>query len=151
MVFLSMQGSVVSINISDKKGVRKKPVEEADIRTDYGIEGDAHASSEWHRQVSLLALESIEKMRDIGLDVHPGDFAENITTEGIDLISLPLGTRIAIGNGVVGEVSQIGKECHTRCAIYYQAGDCVMPKEGIFIKVLLGGRIKRGDKISVSE
>ena len=144
-----MPGKVVSINISDKKGVRKKPVEEAVIRTDYGIEGDAHSSSSWHRQVSLLALESIKKMQEMGLDVHPGDFAENITTEGIDLLSLPVGTRIQIGDAIIGQVSQIGKECHTRCAIYYQAGDCVMPKEGIFIKVIHGGIIRKGDDVAV--
>jgi MOSC domain-containing protein YiiM len=142
-----MPGKVVSINISDKKGVRKKPVEEAVIRTDYGIEGDAHSSSSWHRQVSLLALESIKKMQDMGLDVHPGDFAENITTEGMDLLSLPIGTRIQIGDEIIGEVSQIGKECHTRCAIFYQAGDCVMPKEGIFIRVISGGKIRKGDAV----
>jgi MOSC domain-containing protein YiiM len=112
-----MSGKVISVNISDKKGIRKKPVEEILVKADFGIEGDAHASSEWHRQVSLLALESISKMRDAGLDVHPGDFAENITTEGIDLVSLPVGTEIHIGSEVVGEVSQIGKDCHTRCAI----------------------------------
>jgi MOSC domain-containing protein YiiM len=144
-----MSAKVVSINISDRKGVRKKPVEEAVLRTDYGIEGDAHASSEWHRQVSLLALESIRKMQEMGLDVHPGDFAENITTEGLDLVSLPLGTRLQIGRDIIGEVSQIGKECHTRCAIYYQAGDCVMPKEGIFIKVIQGGIVRTGDTISL--
>jgi len=144
-----MSAKVVSINISDRKGVRKKPVEEAVLRTDYGIEGDAHASSEWHRQVSLLALESIRKMQEMGLDVHPGDFAENITTEGLDLVSLPLGTRLQIGRDIIGEVSQIGKECHTRCAIYYQAGDCVMPKEGIFIKVIQGGIVRTGDTVSL--
>ena len=144
-----MSAKVISINISDTKGVRKKPVAEADIRTDYGIEGDAHSSSSWHRQVSLLALESIRKMQEMGLNVHPGDFAENITTEGIDLLSLPVGTRIQIGDAIIGEVSQIGKECHTRCAIYYQAGDCVMPKEGIFIKVIHGGIIRKGDDVAV--
>jgi MOSC domain-containing protein YiiM len=144
-----MQAKVVSINISEKKGMRKRPVAEAEIRTNYGIEGDAHSSSEWHRQVSRLAVESIKKMQDMGLDVHPGDFAENITTEGIDLISLPLGTRIQIGRDIIGEVSQIGKECHTRCAIYYQAGDCVMPKEGIFIKVIQGGIVRTGDTVSL--
>jgi MOSC domain-containing protein YiiM len=149
MVFLNMSARVVSVNISEKKGVRKKPVEEVVLKTEYGVEGDAHASSEWHRQVSLLALESIRKMQALGLDVSPGDFAENITTEGIDLVSLPVGAIIAIGSETVGEVSQIGKECHTRCAIYYQAGDCVMPKEGIFIKVLKGGKIKKGDVIEV--
>jgi len=144
-----MSAKVVSINISEKKGMRKKPVEEAEIRTNYGIEGDAHASSEWHRQVSLLARESIKKMQDMGLDVKAGDFAENITTEGIDLVSLPIGTRLQLGQDIIGEVSQIGKECHTRCAIYYQAGDCVMPKEGIFIKVINGGKIKKGDPVVV--
>ena len=145
-----MPGKIVSINISEKKGVRKKPVGEVMLRTEYGIEGDAHASSEWHRQVSLLALESIKKMQDLGLDVKPGDFAENITTEGIDLLSLPVGTHLTIGNGIEAEVSQIGKECHTRCAIYYQAGDCVMPKEGIFVRILKGGKVKVGDPVSVS-
>ncbi|MFI5295736.1 MAG: MOSC domain-containing protein [Thermodesulfovibrionales bacterium] len=145
-----MSGKVVSVNISGKKGIRKKPVEEVVLKTEYGIEGDAHASSEWHRQVSLLALESIQKMREMGLNVSPGDFAENITTEGIDLVSLPVGTIMRIGDEATGEVSQIGKECHTRCAIYYQAGDCVMPKEGIFIRVINGGRVKKGDRISVT-
>jgi len=145
-----MPGKIVSINISEKKGVRKKPVEEVTLRTEYGIEGDAHASSDWHRQVSLLALESIKKMQDLGLDVKPGDFAENITTEGIDLLSLPVGTQLTIGNSIEAEVSQIGKECHTRCAIYYQAGDCVMPKEGIFVRILKGGKVKIGDTIRVS-
>ena len=122
-------------------------MKEALLKTGYGIEGDAHASSAWHRQVSLLAVESIKKMRDKGLDVKPGDFAENITTEGIDLLSLSVGTQLMIGEGIEVEVSQIGKQCHTRCAIYYQAGDCVMPKEGIFARVLSGGVIKTGDRI----
>ncbi|MEN6290830.1 MAG: MOSC domain-containing protein [Methanobacterium sp.] len=100
--------------------------------------------------MSLLAVESINKMRGIGLNVNPGDFAENLTTEGIDLVSLPVGTKISVGEKVVLEITQIGKECHTRCAIYYQAGDCVMPKEGIFARVLTGGRVKIGDKIEVS-
>ncbi len=146
-----MSARVISVNISDKKGMRKKPVEEVVLKAEYGIEGDAHASSEWHRQVSLLALESINKMRDMGLNVSPGDFAENITTEGIDLVSLPVGTKMQIGGEVIGEVSQIGKECHTRCAIYYQAGDCVMPKEGIFIRVLRGGKVRAGDNVSVTD
>ena len=145
-----MTGKVVAINTSEKKGMRKKPIKEAVIKIDYGIEGDAHASSEWHRQISLLALESIKKMQALGLKVKPGDFAENITTEGINLPELPIGTKMKIGE-VELEVSQIGKECHTRCAIYYQAGDCVMPKEGIFVKVIKGGKIKEGDIISVSD
>ncbi len=148
MLSLNM-GKILSINISEKKGVRKKPVAEVLLKADYGIEGDAHASSEWHRQVSLLATESIKKMQDLGLKVTSGDFAENITTDGVDLVSLPLGTKMNIGDEAEVEVSQIGKECHTRCAIYYQAGDCVMPKEGIFVKVLKGGRIREGDTIEV--
>jgi MOSC domain-containing protein YiiM len=145
-----MSAKVVSVNISDKKGMRKRPVDEVVLKAEYGVIGDAHASSECHRQVSLLALESIDKMRGMGLYVSPGDFAENITTEGIDLVSLPIGTKVRIGGEVVGEVSQIGKECHTRCAIYYQAGDCVMPKEGIFIKVLRGGKVRAGDNVTVT-
>src|SRR3990172_4342157 len=125
--------------------MRKANVERALAVENFGLEGDAHASPKWHRQVSLLAIESIDKMRAAGLDVNPGDFAENITTEGIELVSLPLGTRIRVGESVEGEVSQIGKKCHARCAIYEQAGDCVMPKEGIFIKVIKGGWIKPGD------
>jgi len=144
-----MTGAVVSVNISDRKGVRKKPVDEILVKAEYGIEGDAHASAEWHRQVSLLALESIRRMQEMGLDVKAGDFAENITTEGLDLVSLPLGAQIRIGSEVIGAVSQIGKECHTRCSIYYQAGDCVMPKEGIFIKVLKGGKVRPGDTVTV--
>jgi MOSC domain-containing protein YiiM len=144
-----MKAKIISLNISEKKGVRKKPVKEISLKTNYGIEGDAHASSEWHRQVSLLAIESIRKMQEKGLDVKPGDFAENITTEGIDLMSLPVGTRIRLGENVEGEVSQIGKVCHTRCAIYQQAGDCVMPKEGIFIKIIAGGMIRQGDPVKV--
>ena len=144
-----MKGRIVSLNISAKKGIRKKPIKEVLLKTNYGIEGDAHASSKWHRQVSLLSLESIRKMQDKGLNVNPGDFAENITTEGIDLPILPVGTKMTIGNNIEVEVSQIGKECHTRCAIYYLAGDCVMPKEGIFVKVLKGGKIKEGDEIVV--
>lgn len=145
-----MKGRIVSLNISAKKGIRKKPIKEVLLKTNYGIEGDAHASSKWHRQVSLLSLESIRKMQDKGLNVNPGDFAENITTEGIDLPTLPVGTKMTIGNNIEVEVSQIGKECHTRCAIYYLAGDCVMPKEGIFVKVLKGGKVREGDEIIVN-
>jgi len=145
-----MKGKIVSINISDKRGIRKKPIKEAMIKKDFGIKDDAHASSHWHRQVSLLALESIKKMQAMGLKVNPGDFAENITTEGLDLPNLPVGTRMTIGNNIEVEVSQIGKKCHTRCEIYNQAGDCIMPKEGIFVKVLKGGKIKEGDEIVVN-
>lgn len=144
-----MNAKVVSINISDKKGMRKKPVNSVIIKENFGIDGDAHASEKWHRQISLLALESIKKMQSMGLDVTSGDFAENITTEGINLPVLPIGTKMSIGENVEIEVSQIGKICHTRCAIYTQAGDCVMPKEGIFAKILKGGIVKKGDKIIV--
>ena len=115
---------------------------------EHGLQGDAHAGP-WHRQVSLLAMESIQKMQAAGLKVGPGDFAENLTTEGIDLPSLPLGTKLRIGPQALGEVTQIGKECHTRCAIFHQAGDCVMPKEGIFIRVLTGGAVRVGDVVEV--
>lgn len=147
---MHMTGKIVSLNTSAKKGVRKKPVKEVVLKTEFGIEGDGHASSEWHRQVSLLALESIRKMQDKGLDVKPGDFAENITTEGLDLPALPVGTRLTLGDGIEAEVTQIGKICHTKCAIYYQAGDCVMPKEGIFVRVISGGTLKEGDPIVVN-
>lgn len=139
--------AIVSINVSERKTVRKKSVEKANVIAEYGIDGDAHAG-DWHRQVSLLALESIEKMKQMGLKVGPGDFAENITTRGIDLLSLPLGTRLKVGE-ILLEVTQHGKECHTKCTIYYQAGDCVMPKEGIFARVIEGGEIKIGDVIEV--
>jgi len=143
----SVISNVISINVSPKKGERKKPVNSVDIRTNYGIEGDAHASEKWHRQVSLLAIESIRKMQDMGLDVGPGDFAENITTEGIDLVALPVGTRLFLGMKIEAEVSQIGKECHSRCVIYETAGDCVMPKEGIFVKIIKGGKLAVGDSV----
>lgn len=136
---------VLAVCISENKGERKKPVESVELRESHGIVGDAHAG-DWHRQVSLLAQESIDKMRALGLDVSAGDFAENITTSGIDLVSLPIGSRLQIGETLL-EVTQIGKECHTRCAIFYQAGDCVMPKEGIFVKVLQGGTVGQGAAI----
>lgn len=141
-----MKPVVVSVSISAEKGQRKSPVPEVELRENHGVVGDAHAG-EWHRQVSLLATESIAKMRALGLDVNSGDFAENITTSGIDLVNLPVGTRLRVGEAVV-EVTQIGKECHTRCAIYYQAGDCVMPREGIFARVLKGGAVSAGMEVT---
>ena len=140
-------GQVVAVCISENKGERKTPVQAVELRENHGIVGDAHAG-DWHRQVSLLASESIAKMRSLGLDVDSGDFAENITTSGIELVSLPIGTRLRVGETEL-EVTQIGKECHTRCAIYYQAGDCVMPKEGIFAKVITGGVVRPGDEVRV--
>lgn len=143
-----MQGSVVAVSISNNKGERKTPVAAVTLQAEHGIVGDAHAGS-WHRQVSLLAFESIAKMRAFGLNVSSGAFAENITTTGVDLVALPIGTRLVIGSAIL-EVTQIGKECHSRCAIYEQAGDCVMPKEGIFARVVVGGIIRPGDALIVS-
>lgn len=142
-----MFASVVAVNISKSKGERKTPVPSVHFKEDHGIVNDAHAG-DWHRQISLLAKESIDKMRKLGLDVDSGDFAENITTQGLDLVALPVGTHVEIGKTLV-EVTQIGKECHNRCAIYHQAGDCVMPKEGIFAKVLRGGVVLTGDDVRV--
>jgi cyclic pyranopterin phosphate synthase len=143
----AISGTVVAANVSAAKGERKKPAPEVLLRTDHGIEGDAHAGP-WHRQVSLLAQESIDKMTALGLDVGPGDFAENITTLGLEVAAFPLGTTLDLGEALV-EVTQIGKECHSRCAIYEQAGDCVMPREGIFVRVLRGGRVAPGDAVRV--
>ena len=140
-------GRVVAVCLSREKGERKTPVSHVQLRENHGIVGDAHAGA-WHRQTSLLAIESIEKMRALGLDVTTGDFGENITTEGVDLVSLAIGNRISVGDAII-EVTQIGKECHTRCAIYHQAGDCVMPKEGIFCRVVHGGIVKPDDIIEV--
>lgn len=137
--------NVLAVCISENKGERKRPVDSVELRENHGIVGDAHAG-DWHRQVSLLAQESIDKMRALGLDVSAGDFAENITTSGINLVNLPIGSRLQIGGSML-EVTQIGKECHTRCTIFYQAGDCVMPKEGIFAKVMKGGTVGQGDTI----
>lgn len=141
---------IVSIAVSKKKGTRKVQVDESLVIADYGLEGDAHAGA-WHRQVSFLSSESIEKARESGLDVTFGDFAENIATKGIDWLKIPLGTNVRLGDSVLVEVTQIGKECHTKCAIYYMAGDCIMPKEGIFARVLTGGTIKCGDRITIEE
>jgi len=142
-----MHGSVVAVSSSSSKGERKTPVAAVTLQAEHGIVGDAHAGP-WHRQVSLLAFESIAKMRALGLNVGSGAFAENITTAGVDLVALPIGTRLTIGTAIL-EVTQIGKECHNRCAIYEQAGDCVMPKEGIFARVLVGGSIRTGDALIV--
>lgn len=143
-------GRIISVCRSDKTGERKVDVWQGVLRVDHGLEGDAHARN-WHRQVSLLAWESIRKMREKGLDVGPGDFAENITTEGIELVSLPVGTRLRLGEEAVVEVTQIGKTCHSKCNIYRLAGDCVMPREGIFVAVKTGGTVKKGDVIEVLE
>jgi MOSC domain-containing protein YiiM len=141
---------VVSIAMSKRKGTRKTPMNEAMLIAGHGLEGDAHAG-DWHRQVSFLASESIERARQSGLEVDFGDFAENIATQGIDWLSLPVGTRLHIGAEVIVEITQIGKECHNKCAIYYAAGDCIMPREGIFTKVLTGGVVRVDDPISIEK
>jgi MOSC domain-containing protein YiiM len=141
-------GKVVAVCTSEVKGVRKDNVERAYLQEGVGLVGDAHAGP-WHRQVSLLAVESITRMRGKGLEVGPGDFAENLTTEGIELHSLPVGTRLRIGPEVQGEVSQIGKKCHVGCAVFQQVGDCIMPREGIFMKVVKSGYVRVGDAIEV--
>jgi MOSC domain-containing protein YiiM len=140
---------IIAVCTSEKKGTKKAVVKEGFLQEDFGLTGDAHADCCTHRQVSLLAIESINKMRGLGFDVGPGDFAENLTTEGIDLVSLPIGTRLSIGKGVILEVTQVGKECHSGCAIYLQIGKCIMPKEGVFAKVIRGGLVKIGDTIKV--
>lgn len=139
---------VLDINISEKKGIVKKPIEEGIFIEDFGLKGDAHAGK-WHRQVSLLGIESFRKMEELGIEgLHHGDFAENITTEGIILYELPVGTRMKIGE-TIQEVTQIGKECHAGCAIAQKVGKCIMPKEGIFTRVIKGGVVKPGDTIEV--
>jgi MOSC domain-containing protein YiiM len=130
---------ILAINVSERQGEQKRPVERARLRENHGIVGDAHAG-DWHRQVSLLADEAIDTMRGRGVDLGFGDFAENITTRGVDLADLPIGTRLYVGHAVL-EVTQIGKECHHGCAIRQAVGDCVMPRLGIFARVLKGGEI----------
>jgi MOSC domain-containing protein YiiM len=144
-----MNGTVVAVCLSGQKGERKRPADSVRLRENHGIVGDAHAG-EGERQVSLLAEESIRKMRASGVAAGPGDFAENITTRGMELASLPIGTRLAVGEAVL-RVTKIGKECHSRCAIYLAAGDCVMPREGIFAVVLRGGVIRAGDRIAAGD
>lgn len=139
---------IVSLSTSKKKGTQKTAVQEAVLIKEHGVEGDAHAG-DWHRQISFLASESIERVRRQGLDVTFGDFAENIATEGIDWLSIPIGTRLKLGETALVEITQIGKVCHKKCAIYYKAGDCIMPKEGIFARVLEGGIIHCGDSILI--
>jgi molybdopterin adenylyltransferase len=144
-------GRIEAVCISGKKGERKTPVPSADFRAGHGIESDAHAGP-WHRQVSLLTLEDVESMRQRGLpDLAPGDFAENVTVSGLDLAACGLGTRLRLGDGVVLSVTQIGKVCHSRCAIYEAAGDCIMPRLGVFARVEKGGRVQAGDSIEILE
>ena len=138
---------IVAVCTSEKKGTRKEVIAEGVLKEGYGLVGDAHADCATQRQVCLLATESIDKMRQLGFDVGPGDFAENLTMEGIDLVALPVGTRLFIGNEVALVITQIGKDCHTGCAIFRQIGKCIMPKEGVFAEVVRGGSVKAGDEI----
>jgi MOSC domain-containing protein YiiM len=133
--------AILSINVSERTGEQKTPVPSALLRKGHGIVGDAHAG-EWHRQVSLLADEDIQGMRGRGIEIGFGDFAENITTRGVDLGSLPVGARLSLGDALL-EITQIGKECHNGCAISQAVGDCVMPRRGVFARVLRGGEITR--------
>lgn len=143
-----MSGRVVAVSISEKKGTKKMNVDSVALIEDRGIAGDAHEGP-GKRQISLLSIESFEKMQDLGLELSPGDFAENITVEGVPFLSLAVGTTIRLGESVVLKVTQIGKECHDRCAIYFSAGDCVMPREGIFARVVSGGIVRPGDRVAL--
>ena len=140
---------ILSINVSTRKGVQKTPVAQAELRVGHGIVGDAHAG-DWHRQVSLLADEDVQTMRGQGVELGCGDFAENITTQGVDLAALPVGARLYLGEAVL-EITQIGKECHHGCAIYQAVGDCVMPRRGIFARVLEAGRVTASSECYVEE
>ena len=139
---------IVAVSTSRKKGHKKSNLTEGVLIPGHGLDQDAHAG-DWHRQVSLLAMESIARIQAKGLDVEPGNFAENITTQGLELWNLPIGTRLRLGSEALVEVTQIGKECHNRCAIFHQVGDCVMPTEGIFAIVIEGGTVRPGDDIRV--
>ena len=142
-----MTGRVISVNLSTSTGEKKAPQASVELEVEHGVRGDAHAGA-WHRQVSLLALESIRRMQECGADVGPGDFAENVTIEGVVVHELPVGTRLRLGDALC-EVTQIGKVCHDHCAIFQQVGDCVMPREGIFVRVLSGGTLRPGDVVEV--
>ena len=143
--------SIIAVCKSEEKGTTKKPVAEGLLKEDYGLVGDAHADFGTHRQISLLVVKSIDKMRGLGLDMGPGDFAENLTVEDVELVSLPIGTHIATEKNVILEITQIGKECHTGCAIRRQTGKCIMPEEGVFARVVQGGVVKAGDTIRILE
>jgi MOSC domain-containing protein YiiM len=143
-----IKGRIKAISISKERGTKKYNVPTARLKAGFGIEGDAHAG-DWHRQVSLLGEESIEKMRAKGANVTEGDFAENITTEGIDLQTLKIGSKLRLGTEAEVEITQFGKQCHSGCFIFQQIGDCIMPREGVFAKVTKQGRIKPGDTIEI--
>lgn len=141
-------GEILAVCISEEKGVPKDDRGSGFLQESFGLKGDAHGG-DWHRQVSLLATESIDKMREKGLDLKPGAFAENLITRGVDLVSLPIGTKLKVGPESLLEVTQIGKECHSRCKIYEITGDCIMPREGIFARVIISGPVKKGDSIEI--
>ncbi len=144
------RGKIKAISISKEKGTQKVNVPEAELRTDFGIEGDAHAGNT-HRQISLLGAESIDKMIEKGANVAPGSFAENITTQGIDLLALKVGAKLKLGEDIELQITQFGKKCHSRCEIFEQVGDCIMPREGVFAKVTSPGRLCVGDSIEVAD
>jgi MOSC domain-containing protein YiiM len=141
-------GKIVAVCTSLKKGTPKADVGSAVVEEGFGIKGDAHGG-DWHRQISLLSIEEIDKMKDKGLDVKAGSFAENLTTRGFDLAVVKIGDRLRVGVSVLLEVTQIGKECHTRCAIYNKVGECIMPEQGVFTKVIEGGEVRVGDFIEL--
>lgn len=140
-------GTVIAVCISEKKGIAKRPVASGLLVEGHGLKKDAHAGN-WHRQVSLLSLEKVEDFKQRGATVTHGDFGENLVVSGIDFVTLPVGTRLTVGDALL-EISQIGKECHTRCAIYYSMGECIMPTQGVFATVLRGGAVKAGDTMAV--
>jgi MOSC domain-containing protein YiiM len=144
-----MKGTIIAVSRSEKTGTRKEPCGEGIFIENYGMKDDAHATQGIARQVSLLAVESIAKMKTLGMELTPGDFAENLTIEGMELFSLPVGTRLLVGEEVILEVSQIGKTCHSGCAIFKTVGACIMPKEGVFARVIRGGRIADGDPVEI--
>mgnify|MGYP000716508911 CR=1 FL=1 len=141
-------GTIIAVCTSKKKGTPKTDTGSGYLEVGFGLKGDAHGG-DWHRQVSLLSIEQINSMKAKGLDVKPGSFAENLTTQGFDLSSIKIGDRLRIGESVILEVTQIGKECHTRCAIYNKVGECIMPEQGVFAKVVNGGEVKTGDLVSL--
>ncbi len=142
---------IVAVCTSENKGTKKIDIREGVLKADHGLVGDSHASDGNHRQLSLLSMTSVEKMRGLGVEVGPGDFAENLTVEGEELVlyKLPIGKRLKVGKDIILEVTQIGKTCHDRCAIFKQVGTCVMPLEGIFTRIITGGKVKAGDEVSV--
>ena len=146
----SREGTVVAVCRSERTGTRKEPCGEGIFLEDFGLSGDAHAARGIARQVSLLAEGSIEKMKGLGLELSPGDFAENLTIRGMELFTIPVGTRLSVGAEVILEISQIGKTCHAGCAIFQQVGACIMPKEGVFARVIRGGKICEGDRVEIA-